>query len=139
MYVKFVSSLIITGKSKLFNIYQLFNDYRFKVKIFLTLFVLSVSCLVEWCYMLTGNGFGLGEGGDFEALHCQPSRNFDRSTKLDLTTKPPLLGRCCYELGFYIVFALSMVFSTLSMSEISFMSCQWQANSDLLLLLKNIA
>ena len=31
----------------------------------------------------------------FEALHCQPSRNFDRSTKLDLTTEPPLLGRCC--------------------------------------------
>ncbi len=55
MYVKFVSSLIIKGKSKLFNIYQLFNDYRFKAKIFLTLFVLSVSCLVEWCYMLTGN------------------------------------------------------------------------------------
>jgi len=34
-------------------------------------------------------------GGDFEALHCQPSTNFDRSTKLDLTTEPPLLGRCC--------------------------------------------
>jgi len=37
----------------------------------------------------------LPEGGDFEAIHCQPSRNFDRSTKLDLTTEPPLLGRCC--------------------------------------------
>src|SRR5690606_6464397 len=38
----------------------------------------------------------LPEGGDFEALHCQPSRNFDRSTKLGLTTEPPLLGRCCW-------------------------------------------
>ena len=28
----------------------------------------------------------LPEGGDFEALHCQLSTNFDRSTKLDLTT-----------------------------------------------------
>jgi len=41
------------------------------------------------------NGLQLPEGGDFEALHCQPSRNFDRSTKLDLSTEPPLLGRCC--------------------------------------------
>jgi len=43
----------------------------------------------------------LPEGGDFEALHCQPSRNFDRSTKLYLTTEPPLLGRCCYMPLFY--------------------------------------
>ncbi len=38
----------------------------------------------------------LPEGGDFEANHCQPSTNFDRSTKLDLTTEPPILGRCCW-------------------------------------------
>ncbi|MCZ2356445.1 MAG: hypothetical protein LC115_07120 [Bacteroidia bacterium] len=42
------------------------------------------------------NGLQLPEGGDFGVLHCQPSTNFDRSTKLDLTTEPPLLGRCCY-------------------------------------------
>ena len=47
---------------------------------------------------LSPNGLQLPEGGDFEALHCQLSRNFDRSTKLDLTTEPPLLGRCCYGL-----------------------------------------
>ncbi len=29
------------------------------------------------------NGLQLPEGGDFEALHCQPSTNFDGSTKLD--------------------------------------------------------
>jgi len=44
---------------------------------------------------LAPNVLQLPEGGDFEALHCQPSTNFDRSTKLDLTTEPPLLGRCC--------------------------------------------
>jgi hypothetical protein len=33
---------------------------------------------------ITANVLQLPEGGDFEALHCQPSRNFDRSTKLDL-------------------------------------------------------
>jgi len=50
------------------------------------------------------NGLQLPEGGDFEALHCQPSTNFDRSTKLDLTTEPPLLGRCCYRLDFYSIY-----------------------------------
>jgi hypothetical protein len=48
------------------------------------------------------NVLQLPEGGDFKALHCQPSTNFDRSTKLDLTTEPPLLGRCCYGLFFFI-------------------------------------
>lgn len=47
------------------------------------------------------NVLQLPEGGDFGALHCQPSRNFDRSTKLDLTTEPPLLGRCCCGQLFY--------------------------------------
>ena len=47
-------------------------------------------------YLMTHNVLQLPEGGDLEALHCQPSTNFDRSTKLDLTTEPPLLGRCCY-------------------------------------------
>ena len=41
----------------------------------------------------------LVEVGDFEALLYQPSTNFDRSTKLDLTIESPLLGRCCYKLG----------------------------------------
>lgn len=45
--------------------------------------------------MVTANGLGLAEGGDFEALHCKNSTNFDGSTKLELTTEPPLLGRCC--------------------------------------------
>lgn len=50
--------------------------------------------------MIDFNVLQLPEGGDFEALHCQPSTNFDRSTKLDLTTEPPLLGRCCYSQWF---------------------------------------
>jgi len=51
-------------------------------------------------FTITANGWQLPEGGDFGALHCQPSRNFDRRTKLDLTTETPLLGRCCYGLPF---------------------------------------
>jgi hypothetical protein len=59
-------------------------------------------------FTLTHNGLQLQEVGDFEALHCQPSTNFDRSTKLDLTTEPPLLGRCCYGL----VFSLQLIGSS---------------------------
>ena len=49
------------------------------------------------------NVLPLPECHDFEALHGQPSTNFDRSTKLDLTTEPPLFGRCCWQLGFFVV------------------------------------
>ena len=55
-----------------------------------------VGLSVVWLSIrLAVNVLRLPEGGDFEALHCQPSRNYDRCTKLDLTTEPPLLGRCC--------------------------------------------
>jgi hypothetical protein len=53
--------------------------------------------VVKFAQPITNNVLQLPEGGDFGALHCQPSTNFDRSTKLDLTTEPPLLGRCCYK------------------------------------------
>jgi hypothetical protein len=35
---------------------------------------------------IAANVWQLSEGGDFEALHCHSSTNFDNSTKLDLTT-----------------------------------------------------
>ena len=46
-------------------------------------------------HTITANVLQLPEGGDFRAIHCQPSTNFDRSTKRHLTTEQPLLGRCC--------------------------------------------
>jgi len=58
------------------------------------------SRFIPGCQAISHNGLQLPEGGDFEAFHCQPSSNFDRSTKLDLTTEPPLLGRCCWLLLF---------------------------------------
>jgi len=65
-------------------------------KWFTFLFLVPVS--LSGCVVLTlaANGLQLPEGGDCEAPHCQSGTNFDRSTKLDLTTEPPLLGRCCY-------------------------------------------
>jgi len=41
------------------------------------------------------NVLRLKQVGDFEAFYCQPTTNFDGSKKLDLTTEPPLLVRCC--------------------------------------------
>ena len=49
---------------------------------------------------MNGNVLQLQEVGDFEAQNCQPSMNFDRSTKLDLTIEPPISYRCCYGLVF---------------------------------------
>jgi len=48
-------------------------------------------CAAEWRNIV------LQPGGvaDFEALHCQPSRNFHRSTSA------PLLAICCYRQFFY--------------------------------------
>jgi hypothetical protein len=64
--------------------------------------------MFKWEVIRQSDVLQLPEGGDFEALHCQPSRNFDRSTKLDLTPVPPLLGRCCYGL----VFSLQLIGSS---------------------------
>ena len=47
------------------------------------------------------DGLQLQEVGDFEALNCLTALHLIRSTKLDLTTEPPLLGRCCYSSFFY--------------------------------------
>lgn len=44
------------------------------------------------CFGIRNNVLQLPEGGDFGAIHCQPSTNLERSTKLDLTTEQPLLG-----------------------------------------------
>ena len=44
------------------------------------------------------NVLRLQEVGDFEALNCLPPMNLIRSTKLQLTTEPPISCRCCYGL-----------------------------------------
>jgi hypothetical protein len=78
--------------------------------------ILSIFCHVGYVvcrHGLAANVLQLPEGGDFGALHCQPAQKFDRSTKLDLTTEPPLLGRCCYVLpllSFFYKFNGSVVY-----------------------------
>lgn len=48
---------------------------------------------------IVGNGISLAAGGDFGAVNCQYSMNLNRSTKLDLTTLPPLAANECYRFG----------------------------------------
>ena len=57
--------------------------------------------------MLSANVLQLQEVGDFEAQNCLPPQNLIRSTKLHLTTEPPISCRCCYKLGFFSVEGLS--------------------------------
>ena len=59
--------------------------------------------------MLLHNVSRLGEVADLQALQCKPSINFDRSTKLDLTTEPPLLGRCCYAFVVFFLFCICLL------------------------------
>ena len=51
-------------------------------------------------FKLAHNVLQLQEVGDFEALNCLPPQNLIRSTKLYLTTEPPISCRCCYGLVF---------------------------------------
>jgi len=43
------------------------------------------------CY----NGLRLAAVGDFGALHCQPEQQFDRSTRLQFCTSPPIEATRC--------------------------------------------
>ena len=72
--------------------------------------LIGISCLlcfglqtVKLCYKtslrtstrLLLKGLQLQEVGDFEAQNCLPPMNLIRSTKLHLTTEPPIYCRCC--------------------------------------------
>jgi len=59
---------------------------------------ISLNFYIVTDFIMDANVLQLPEAGDFEALNSQPRTTFNRSTKLDLTTDPPLLGRCCYRL-----------------------------------------
>ncbi|MBC7411859.1 MAG: IS30 family transposase [Bacteroidia bacterium] len=53
---------------------------------------------------LACNVLQLQEVGDLEAQNYLPALNLIRSTKLHLTTEPPISCRCCYAFGFIISF-----------------------------------
>lgn len=55
----------------------------------------------ERCFILAHNVLKLQEVGDFEYENCLSPMNLIRSTKLGLTTEPPISGSCCYRLPFF--------------------------------------
>jgi hypothetical protein len=48
-----------------------------------------------YLFLLACNVLPLAAVGDFGALHCQQSTNFDRSTALDLTTSTTIAANGC--------------------------------------------
>ena len=53
-------------------------------------------------FMTQSDVLQLQEVGDFEALNCLSPLNLIRSTKLHLTSEPPISCRCCYKLVFFL-------------------------------------
>ena len=51
-------------------------------------------------FSISANVPQLPEGGEFEPQNYQQKMNLNRNKNPDLTTEPPLLGRCCYGLPF---------------------------------------
>ena len=66
---------------------------------FTHLFNFILVCRVS--FAMTANVLQLQEVGDSEALNCLPPQNLIPSTKLHLTTEPPIFCRCCYKLVFF--------------------------------------
>src|SRR5690554_1559989 len=54
-------------------------------------------------FKLTANGWQLQEVGDFGDENCLPALHLIRSTKLHLTTEPPISCRCCYRAFFFVL------------------------------------
>src|SRR5690606_11785053 len=79
----------LKGCSLMFSSRSLFSILKSAIYIFRVVFLM-------WA-----NGSPLAVGGDFEALHCQPAPNLDRSTNLQLTTSPPLAANGCYVMLYF--------------------------------------
>jgi hypothetical protein len=67
------------------------------VKLYLPFVFVKTLCLLSTDVdgRITYNGLQLQEVGDFGALNCLPELNLIRSTKILLTTEPPISCRCC--------------------------------------------
>jgi hypothetical protein len=50
----------------------------------------------------------IAEGGEIEVLNLNIKRMLNRSTTVDISTKPPLLAMCCYTLPFLYLKNISL-------------------------------
>ena len=83
---------LFLASNLVFQFYKIsFKDYQ---NYFLRFSCLSFSVWLFF-HKLAHNGLRLQEVGDFEALNYLPPMNLIRSTKLQLTTEPPISCRCC--------------------------------------------
>jgi len=89
-FEKFIFFFVCVIFSFFYSYWHLFffNEKKIFTKFKDEFFQVCKNCFLEYGLNRT-HVLKLPEGGNLEALHCQPS------TKLDLTTEPPLLGRCC--------------------------------------------
>jgi len=69
----------------------------FSVCLYIAIILLS-SVAVSF-FTMNANVLQLQEVGDFEAQNFLPALNLIRSTKLHLTTEPPISCSCCYALA----------------------------------------
>ena len=58
--------------------------------------ILNADCDNLFVLEMGTNGLQLQEVGDFGDENCLPPLNLIRSTKLHLSTEPPISCRCCY-------------------------------------------
>ena len=66
---------------------------------------------------ITANVLQLQEVGDFGDENCLPPLNLIRSTKLHLTTEPPISCRCCYMMPLHL--SCSRIVQTLYLSVLN--------------------
>ncbi len=66
-------------------------------------------------YVNAANVLQLPEGAELEALHCQPSKSFGRSTKLELTTEPPIFLGAVRHWCIYFINSVSYRFYNISL------------------------
>jgi hypothetical protein len=52
-------------------------------------------------YFIAYNVSQIAEGGEIEVLNLNIKRMLNRSTTVDISTKPPLLAMCCYKPFFF--------------------------------------
>ncbi len=113
LYLFFIRFLICFSYSYRFSESSLFFcgflDSTFfgqlKNAVMISQFRLFVALLFTAMFVqLAHNVWQLKEVGDFGAINCLLPQNSIRSTKLHLTTEPPIFFRCCYMPYFFFVF-----------------------------------
>jgi hypothetical protein len=60
-------------------------------------------------FTLAGNGLGLGEVADLEALTFNYALMFIITPKVQFSTEPAILPNCCYQLPFCLSEVLSLL------------------------------